>query len=222
MLTPDSLELADPQVVADLRTFVVRARAADDGAVHLSASGTVLAAYVCLMRPRFLGEAVPTVLGLRTMRLAKPAEAELTVSLASVADRLARMAGHAVVLSLPPTRVTESWTGVLPPRSGWSPAGRLPSALLEEAARDGARRVAEAVPESAGRPVVDGLRSAVWGAQLTAADRPVEPPVPAGAAFAAMALGFLDGHDVDVFTNGRWTRLSTGRGHVLVRSGASL
>ncbi|MFD1212716.1 hypothetical protein ACFQ36_11780, partial [Arthrobacter sp. GCM10027362] len=150
MLAPDSFELADPQVVADLRTFVGRARAIDDGAVHLSASGTVLAAYVCLMRPRSLGEAVPTILGLRIMRLAKPAEAELTVSLASVADRLARMAGHAVVLSLPPTRVTESWTGVLPPRGGWTRTGQLPSVLLEQAARSGAQQVAEAVPEGAG------------------------------------------------------------------------
>jgi hypothetical protein len=211
------LVLADAQVVADLRTFVSRARAADDGAIHLSASGTVLAAYVCLMRPRFLGEAVPTILGLRTMRLAEPAGLELTVSLSAVADRLARMAAGGVELSLPPVQVAESWTGVLPPKSGWAQAGDLPAALLEQTAREGIRQVAEAVPEQAGRPVVEGLRSAVWGAPVQG-----QPPVPAGAAFAALSLGFLDGQDVPVFSSGRWIRLSTSRGHVLVRSGASL
>jgi hypothetical protein len=214
-----ALVLADAQVAADLRTFVGRARAADDGAVHLSASGTVLAAYVCLMRPRFLGEAVPTILGMRTMPLAEPAEVELTVSLGSVADRLARMAGDDVVLPLPPMQVAESWAGVLPPRGGWVRSGQLSSALLEEAARRGVQQVAEAVPQNAGRPVVEGLRSAVWGAPL---EGPAEVPVPAGAAFAALSLGFLDGQDVPVFSSGRWLRLSTSRGHVLVRSGASL
>jgi hypothetical protein len=214
-----ALVLADAQVAADLRTFVGRARAADDGAVHLSASGTVLAAYVCLMRPRFLGEAVPTILGMRTMPLAEPAEVELTVSLGSVADRLARMAGDDVVLPLPPMQVAESWAGVLPPRGGWVRSGQLSSALLEEAARRGVQQVAEAVPQNAGRPVVEGLRSAVWGAPLEGL---AEVPVPAGAAFAALSLGFLDGQDVPVFSSGRWLRLSTSRGHVLVRSGASL
>jgi hypothetical protein len=219
MPEPEALVLADAQVAADLRTFVSRARAVDDGAIHLGASGSVLAAYVCLMRPRFLGEAVPTILGMRTMRLAEPAEVELTVSLGSVADRLARMAGDDVILSLPPTRVTESWTGVLPPRSGWAGSGQLSSVALEAAARRGVQQVAEAVPASAGRPVVEGLRSAVWGAPL---EGPAEVSVPAGAAFAALSLGFLDGQDVPVFSSGRWIRLSTSRGHVLVRSGASL
>jgi len=220
----DALVLADAQVAADLRTFVSRARAADDGAVHLSASGTVLAAYVCLMRPRFLGEAVPTILGMRTMRLAEPAEVELTVPLGSVADRLARMAGDDVVLPLPPTHVTESWAGVLPPRGGWARDGELSSALLEEAARSGAQQIAAAVPADAGRPVVEGLRSAVWGTPLEGPAVPIGmvPQLPAGAAFAALTLGFLDGQDVPVFSSGRWLRLSTSRGHVLVRSGASL
>ncbi|MCG2624672.1 hypothetical protein LVY72_22540 [Arthrobacter sp. I2-34] len=223
MPDPDALILADAQVVADLRTFVGRARAADDGAMHFSASGTVLAAYVCLMRPRFLGEAVPTILGMRTMRLAAPAEMELTVSLGSVADRLARMAEDDVVLPLPPTRVTESWAGVLPPRSGWSRDGELSSVVLESTARNGAQQIAAAVPADAGRPVVEGLRSAVWGAPLEEPAAASETlAVPAGAAFAALALGFLDGQDVPVFASGRWLRLSTSRGHVLVRSGASL
>jgi hypothetical protein len=212
------LSLADPQVTADLRTFITRARAADDGAVHLQVSGAVLAAYVCLMRPRLLGEATPTILGLRTMPLGRPAAAEMTVSLASMADRLARMAQNDVVLPLPPMQVKESWTGVLPPRSGWDPVEQVPAADLRAAAEAGIREVAAAVPAQPGQLMVNNARSAVWGRSLPS----VGVDLPAGAAFAALTLGFLDDQQAALFRNGRWLRLSTARGHVLVRSGASL
>jgi hypothetical protein len=216
------LVLADPQVTTDLRTYVSRARAADDGAIRLQAAGAVLAAYVCILRPRSLGEATPTVLGLRTMPLGRSLGAtvvDTTVSLASVADRLARMAGDDVVLSLPPTAVSESWAGVTPPRTGWERSGTVDASILQQAARDGIRDVAEAVPASPGALVVNTARSAVWS-------RPVpgtSSALPAGAAFAAMTLGFLDPDAPSaVFRNGRWTRLSSSRGHVLVRSAAVL
>jgi hypothetical protein len=42
--------------------------------------------------------------------------------------------------------------------------------------------------------------------------------VPAGASFAGLSLGFLGGDDpVRVFETGPWTRLTTQRGHVLVK-----
>jgi hypothetical protein len=41
--------------------------------------------------------------------------------------------------------------------------------------------------------------------------------VPAGAGFAALGLGFLGADDVRVYETGPWTRLSTQRGHVLVK-----
>src|ERR1700712_4796498 len=85
------LRLADPGTAADLRTYVTRARTADDGAIRLSAHGTVLAAYVAVLRPKLLGEGTPTVLGLRTMALAESADVDVTVPLSAVADRLARM-----------------------------------------------------------------------------------------------------------------------------------
>jgi hypothetical protein len=56
------------------------------------------------------------------------------------------------------------------------------------------------------------LRQSVW-----ARDTLTTPPVPAGAAFAAYALGFLVDGPVRVFAHGRWTRVSTVAGHVLVR-----
>ncbi|MHA7140833.1 hypothetical protein ACX80T_04800 [Arthrobacter sp. Sr33] len=213
---PESTELifTDPLVVADLRTFIARARAAEDGAVRLQATGTVLAAYICILRPRILGEAIPTVLGLRTMPLAAPANVDTTVALASVSDRLARMADDDVVLQVPPTTVTESWTGVLPPRSGWEPRGDLSAELVETAARNGIREVAETVPNNPGALIVNSARGAIWGRSIE--DLAVE--VPAGAAFGAFALGFLAGEERPlVLTNGRWTRISTSRGHVLSR-----
>ncbi|MHA7155145.1 hypothetical protein [Arthrobacter sp. TMN-50] len=214
---PASTELVfvEPLVVADLRTFIARARAAEDGAVRFQASGSVLAAYICILRPRILGEATPTVLGLRTMPLATPARVDTTVALASVSDRLARMGESDVVMQIPPTTVTESWSGVLPPRAGWEPRGDLSSDLVETAARNGIREVAETVPNNPGALIVNSARGAIWGRSIE--DLSVE--VPAGAAFGAFALGFLAKDErPSILTNGRWTRISTSRGHVLSRT----
>ena len=41
--------------------------------------------------------------------------------------------------------------------------------------------------------------------------------VPAGAGFAALGLGFLGDDEVRIFETGPWTRLTTQRGHVLVK-----
>ena len=213
------LTLADPQVMLDLRTYVGRARAAQDGAVRLQAIGGVLAAYVCILAPRILGEAMPTVLGLRAMPLREPAQLDTTVALASVSDRLARMGENDVVLPVPPTTVAEIWAGVLPPRSGWEMKGTIATDQLLTAASGGIREVAESVPQSPGAIVVNNARGIIWG-------RPIEgapADLPSGAAFGAFALGFLaPGERAGVFTNGRWTRLSTGSGHVLVRQAAVL
>jgi hypothetical protein len=71
-----------------------------------------------------------------------------------------------------------------------------------------------AVPEAVGGHLVTQVRVAVWGREL-----PMLPGVAAGAAYAADALGFLEAQEpVAVRTAGLWWRLSTSRGHVLVRS----
>ncbi|MCQ1953104.1 hypothetical protein [Arthrobacter sp. zg-Y238] len=216
------LRLADPQVTADLRNFVTRARTADDGAVRLQAVGSVLAAYVCVLRPRILGEDTPTVLGLRTMPLAAPAEVDATVQLSAVGDRLARMGTADTVLPVPPMTVRETWAGILAPRSGWQPAGGVPVQLLEQTAHRGIREVAAMLPQSPGAAVVHSARTRVWAQPMGG----TEIPVPAGAAFAALSLGFLPaggtGADVALFSNGRWLRLSTPLGHVLTRLPAVL
>ncbi|MCA4131242.1 hypothetical protein [Arthrobacter sp. M4] len=212
-----SLRFADPRDLADLRTYATRAKSIDDGAIRLQAAGQVLAAYVCVLRPRLLGESTPTILGLRTMALAEPAQLDVTVSLSSVLDRLARAGAEDVELPVPPTTVSESWTGVSAPRTGWEPLGTVSDAELKEAADAGIAEVARTVPDRPGTLMVNNTRAAVWGRGLATA-----AGIPAGAAFAAYALGFLGEGEQALFRNGRWFRVSGVRGHVLVRTGAGL
>lgn len=216
---PDNTQLilADEQVVADVRTFVSLARAMDDGGIRLQAFGTVLAAYVCVMQPKALGESSPTILGLRTMNLATPAELDTTVPLSAVADRLARMRGQDTALQIPPMTVSHSWSGISPERTGWSQRGTLSGQELMDTAKAGVREVAEIVPANPGALIVNNARGAVWGRQIEGTQ------VPAGAAFAAYGLGFLTPEaTVAVFEHHRWLRLSSERGHVLVRPPLSL
>lgn len=216
-MTPLSLHFADTQTVADFRTFTTRARANDDGGMRLVAVGSVLAGYVCTLRPTVLGEAVPTVLGLRTMALGEEADVDSTVALGSVLDRLARMPEDDVVFPVPTATVTENWTGVLPPRSGWTPVGSVSADVLEQAARDGIAEVARSLPTRAGAPLVSSARTAVWGRPLL----DVPGRITAGAAFGAFSLGFLPPEaDASIYVNGRWARVSTDRGHILVRTAA--
>ncbi len=216
-MSATSLRFADSRSIADLRTFTARARANDDAGMRLVVVGQVLAAYVCTLRPTVLGEAVPTVLGLRTMALAEGAALDRTVSLGSVLDRLARLEEGEVLFPLPTVTVTENWAGVLPPRTGWTSGGTVSSDALEEAARAGIAEVAQSLPDRAGAPLVSSARAAVWGRPLPM----VAGGIPAGAAFGAMSLGFLaPGTEATLHANGRWSRVSTGHGHVLVRAAA--
>jgi len=208
----------------DFSTFVARARSLDEaGAMRLQAAGDVLAAYVGVLPGRgLMGEGA--VVGLRTMRLAEPAHLDSTVALASLTDRLARrtedtadrgMPGEPAPggLDVPAATVQVPWAALTPPRSGWEPVGSLGADAAEEVARAGIAEVATGAAPGAGAPALTDLRLRVWG-RLTE----TVPPVPAGAAFAAYRLGFLDpATPCAVAVHGRWTRVSSPRGHVLVR-----
>jgi hypothetical protein len=176
-----------------------------------------LAAYVCVLRPRVLGEGMPTILGMRAMPLAEPAELDTTVSLAAVADRLARMDGEDTQLPVPPMTVSESWAGIAAPRTGWQREADVPLGVLEQTAHRGIREVAARIPGQPGAAVVSSVRGPIWSEAMPG----LGAPLPAGAAFAALTLGFLpesaQGGTAALFSNGRWVRLSTDRGHVLVR-----
>lgn len=215
-LLTSSLRFVDPRDLADLKTFTTRAKAIDDGAIRLQAAGSVLAAYVCVLRPRLLGESTPTILGLRTMALAEPSGTDVTVPLSAILDRLARAGEDGVELPVPPSTVTESWTGVSAPRGGWELVGPRSDAALRAAAEAGIAEVAGIVPDKPGALIVNNTRAAVWGRKLD------ESGLPAGAAFAALALGFLAGEDQMLYRAGRWFRLTGSRGHVLARTGNGL
>ena len=86
-------------------------------------------------------------------------------------------------------------------------------ALPISAARAGIDEVAEAIPTGTGEQIVHRVRSQIWGRPLDGFDH-----IPAGAGFAALSLGFLGDDDtVAIFESGPWTRLTTRRGHVLVK-----
>lgn len=210
----DELLMDDAGTVADLRTFVTRARTADDGAIRLQGAGHVLAAYVCVMRAKLLGEGTPTILGLRTMALATPSAIDVTVSLASVADRLARMDDGDTHLPVPPVTVHESWAGVSAPRSAWEEIGTVTADALIAVAKAGVQEIGQIIPVNPGALLVNNIRASVWGRPMEG----VPGEVPGGAAFAAYALGFVaPGESATIFSSHKWLRISTTRGHILVR-----
>lgn len=228
-----ALTLPTSAAARDLATFVGRAQQLDGaGSIRLIADSGVLAAYVAVVVPKGLLDRGPTVLGLRTLALAA-GECDAVVPLASFAARLERAgvpvevfadaAGAPggdngegpVEVGIPAATPSVVWSGIAPPRGGWSRSSPLPSELFGRVAREGAAEVAQAVPEAVGQHIVDRVRSEVWGRPMPDAEH-----IPAGAAFALHALGFLGDDEVQQFTSGSWLRLTTKRGHVLVKQGA--
>lgn len=198
----------------DFAHLVRRAKQVSDTGLHFVASGSVLASYVAILAPKNLGEKTPTILGLRTSVLAQPANINITVSLASLADRIARQPISSTSISVPPTEVSVGWSGILPPRGGWESVGELDAGFLESVAKAGIEEVARALPENPGPHIVTAARNAIWGSPIAE-----DEPLPKGAAFAAFTLGFLKvTGPVPIFTSGRWTRLSTPLGHVLIKN----
>jgi hypothetical protein len=214
-----SFTLTDSQSLSDLIVFLSRSGRVLDGSVRLMASEGVLAVYTAIFYPRGLLDASPTVLGLRTFALKEPVDLDKVVPVRSLLERLKRLESTASDLTLPVTVTvplevnTVTWAGISPPKGGWEPHGQTPAAHLEAAARQGIDEVATAVPEGTGELIVERVRSEVWGRQVEGIEF-----VPTGAGFAAFSLGFLsDDEPVQLYESGLWTRLSTSRGHVLVR-----
>lgn len=171
----------------------------------------------------------------------EPVDLDAVVQLRALRDRFAR--GIDRELPIPDERVLADWAGVLPPRGGWTRTGEVSEAELAALAADGIREVgsayslpdvsAAAVPAtgdapetSAARPpetsvigqeTPDQRRSRVWSERAPQLDG-----LPAGVAFGAEALGFLAPRGVQaphavIATAGGWGRLTTARGHILVR-----
>lgn len=217
-----TLTFPDGETLADLGTYVSRARSLDaDGAIRLQAVGDVLAAWVCVVPGQGLMRS-GLVLGLRTMRLAGQHQLDTTVPLAGLTDRFARRAAtgdSGPSLPVPPTEVSPQWAGVLPPRSGWEPAGSVPVAALLAAADQGIEEVALGSPEGAGAAAVAMLRAQVWAREVLD-EGGTGTGAPAGAGLAVKVLGFAgpgDGQEATVHRSGAWTRVSLPAGHVLSR-----
>lgn len=214
-----SFSLSDSLSLGDLQVYLSRAGRVEDGSVRLVSAAGVLAVYTAILYPRGLLDSTPTVLGLRTFALSEPVELDVVVPVRSLLDRLVRLDGAVTDASAPvtvtvPLQVSSvTWAGITPPRGGWKPHGSASAAVFEAAAREGIAEVAAAIPAGTGEQLVQRVRSEVWGRPIAALDF-----VPAGAAFAAVSLGFLAADEpVQLFETGPWTRLSTARGHILVR-----
>lgn len=214
-----SFSLSDSLSLGDLQVYLSRASRVEDGSVRLVSAAGVLAVYTAILYPRGLLDSCPTVLGLRTFALTEPVELDVVVPVRSLLDRLVRLEAavtdpNAPVSVTVPLQVSSvTWAGITPPRGGWTSQGGASATVLEAAARDGFAEVAAAIPAGTGEQLVQRVRSEVWGRPIDGLDF-----VPAGAGFAAVSLGFLAADEaVQLFETGPWTRLSTSRGHILVR-----
>jgi len=211
--------LASSASLDDLRTYLQRAQRVEDGSLRIMSSPGTLAVYTAILYPRGLLDTSPTVLGLRIIELDGGDEVDAVVPLRSTLHRI-DLAAETVPaadnapceLTLPHEVSTVTWAGISPPRDGWRPLGSLAPQLFEQAAHAGIEEVAEMIPEGTGEQLVQRARAEVWSRGIEGVEY-----IPAGAAFAALSLGFLGSDDIDLYETGPWTRLSTARGHVLVR-----
>ncbi|GAA1186403.1 hypothetical protein GCM10009674_26830 [Nesterenkonia xinjiangensis] len=216
------LRFAEAVALQDLSTYIRRARRIQEQGIRLQVVGSVLAAWVPVMTPGSLVGRLPAVLGLRTMALAEPSDADVTAELSSITERLARLNPAETVLPLPPSRLTVPWAAVTPPRAGWEVQGELDDDVVRAAAENGIAEITETLPATAGAAVVEQVRERVWGRDLAELAGQAEScEVPAGAAFGAHALNFLTaqgaGGRTTLHSRGRWVRLSSAGGFILCR-----
>jgi hypothetical protein len=222
---PVSVTLGSAAALRDLGTLAARALRLDEaGSMRIIADSGVLAAYVAVIAPKGLLDRSPTVLGLRTLA-APDGTVDAVVPLRSLHTRVdARLAAVTddaapVDLALPTPVHSVSWAAISPPRGGWQRMAPIAASTLRRTATAGIAEVAAAVPDNPGQALVDRVRSEVWGRPIDGHDH-----LPAGAAFAAESLAFLgdesegaDDEQVQQFASGAWLRLTSRRGHVLVK-----
>jgi hypothetical protein len=219
----DTFTLLDTFALGDLRTYLGRAGRIEDGSARLIAGGGVLAAYTATLYPAGLLDESPTVLGLRTFAMPLQESFDVVVPLTSLARRLdsaeaaVEDAAANVTVSIPMQVHSATWAAITPPRGGWESLGTIPTGLLADVAHAGIQEVAALVPDGSGLPIVQKVRSEVWSRSVPGYDS-----LPSGAAFAALTLGFFNEPDeiAPLYQSGAWMRLTTQRGHVLVKQRA--
>ncbi|MGW1000510.1 hypothetical protein [Streptomyces sp. NPDC002520] len=210
------LHLADETEAADLAAFLSRLLHYDRGAaVRLQAAGTALAVFG--RPPSF------EVLAVRAVRLAKPYENGLDVTLdvtVSAGEFLESVDERAATAAVPAAVTGPPWAGLLPPRGGWQPEPGLPApeALRTTVARSVAEfrsRSEELAPQLRTRAELDRIGRDIWSREIG------ETRLPVRAVHAAQSLGFLrpgtPARDTALFSSGAWLRLRTPYGSVAVR-----
>ncbi len=212
-----TLRLTNLHALPDLASFLGRARRINDGATRVIATDRFLQVYVGVFLPRGLLDATPTVLGLRVFELAEPANFDEVVPLEAFISRVERAQVEGNDLRLPSPSPSITWSAITPPRDGWQRKLGVSADTLRMSAEEGVVRVKEAIPDSVGEAIVQKVRAEVWGAPIAGKKR-----IPAGAGFAADALGFLTERSLSVHTVGNWIRLSAKHGYVLVKTGVPL
>ncbi|XMA40219.1 hypothetical protein O1157_12215 [Streptomyces albogriseolus] len=206
------LHLADEGEAADLAAFLSRLLHYDRGAaVRLQAAGTALAVFG--RPPSF------EVLAIRAVRLAKPYENGLDVTLdvtVSAGELLETVDESAATAGVPAAVTGPPWAGVLPPRGGWQAEPGLPEPgqlrrLVAASVAEFRSRTEELAPDDRTRAELDRIGREIWSRTVAGTGLPVR------AVHAAQSLGFLRGDDQVLFSSGSWLRLRTPYGSVAVR-----
>ncbi|MGV9281067.1 hypothetical protein [Streptomyces sp. NPDC003730] len=216
------LHLADEGEAADLAAFLSRLLHYDrSAAVRLQAAGTALAVFG--RPPSF------EVLAVRAVRLAKPYEHGLDVTLdatVSAGELLESVDERAATARVPGAVTGPPWAGVLPPRGDWRPEPGLPApdalrALVAAAVAEFRARTAELAAEDRTRAELDRIGREIWSRTVGGTGLPVR------AVHAAQSLGFLrpsaapgsgeDAGEPRLFSSGAWLRLRTPFGSVALR-----
>ncbi|MFJ8465263.1 hypothetical protein [Streptomyces swartbergensis] len=207
------LHLADEGEAADLAAFLSRLLHYDRGAaVRLQAAGTALAVFG--RPPSF------EVLAVRAVRLAKPYEDGLDVTLdvtVSAGELLESVDERGATAVVPGAVTGPPWAGVLPPRGGWRPEPGLPApdalrSLVAAAVAEFRSRSQELPPEGRTRAELDRIGRDIWSRTVG------DTRLPVRAVHAAQSLGFLrPGAPLGLFSSGAWLRLRTPYGSIAVR-----
>lgn len=206
------LDLADEGEAADLAAFLSRLLHYDrSAAVRLQAAGTALAVFG--RPPSF------EVLAIRAVRLAKPYENGLDVTLdvtVSAGELLESVDESAATAVVPGAVTGPPWAGVLPPRGGWRAEPGLPApgelrGLVAASVAEFRSRTEELAPERRTRAELDRIGREIWSRTVA------ETGLPVRAVHAAQSLGFLRGGEQGLFSSGAWLRLRTPYGSVAVR-----
>ncbi|GGR65890.1 hypothetical protein GCM10010269_00540 [Streptomyces humidus] len=216
-----AFHLADEGEAADLAAFLSRLLHYDRGAaVRLQAAGTALAVFG--RPPSF------EVLAVRAVRLAKPYENGLDVTLdvtVSAGELLEAVDENAATAAVPAAVTGPPWAGVLPPRGGWRTGPALPppdalSATVGAAVAEFRSRTEELAADLRTRAELDRIGREIWSRTVGDTGLPVR------AVHAARSLGFLRpstrSGDLALLSRGAWLRLRTPYGAIAVRRPGSL